>query len=183
MTSATKTPGIIGKAKNLAVKSAKFAGNRLWYRMQLQDGAAMYDAVMPKEGVAAWIRGLFRRTIALMVNNLHDEAQVRGMKYSQILACWGIHNETHLQQAVSFMKTRRASGVLLFFLSTALWTYQTFFLAQPLYWKSLHGIAALSLMALGMSLWLTAQWRLTVFRKRRFVPFLLWLKNFGRFPE
>jgi hypothetical protein len=73
--------------------------------------------------------------------------------------------------------------VLLFILALALYLYQMLYVAQPLYWRTLHGIATLSYMLLGLCLWLTAHWRLTVFRNRRFVPFLLWLKNLGRFPD
>ena len=162
------------------VKTTKATGNRIlaWTGLRSSLSLDLYEK-RPEGGFKAAIT----KRSELWGSNLHDEEKVSGYTFEQTLAFWGIHSEAGLQSAIRAKKIERASGILLFFLAAALYLHQMLFVTQSLYWRSLHGMAMISIMLLGISLWLTAHWRLRVFAMRRFVPFLQWLKNWGRFQE
>jgi len=124
-------------------------------------------------------RGFFSRRKELYRENLRLEHELQGIPFEDRLARWGIETEEDLARAVRDFRRARVAGVLLTLLMGAFCFWQLFILSQSAWWKTLHGIAGLSILAVGIIRWVTASWRLQVFKHKKFIPFLRWLTQLG----
>jgi hypothetical protein len=126
--------------------------------------------------------GIIARHKKLMGDNLEQVDAARELAFERLLAQWGIHNEDDLQSAILAKRRFRLAGILVTAISAGAFIWQAFSAPQSVLLMGLHGFALLSILACGIVIWGTSQWRLQVFKHRRFIPFLEWAKKFGCAP-
>ncbi|MDR2819134.1 MAG: hypothetical protein LBB60_01180 [Desulfovibrio sp.] len=126
--------------------------------------------------------GIIARHRKLMGDNLEQIDAAREMAFERLLAQWGIHNENDLQNAILAKRRFRLAGILVTAISAGAFIWQAFSTPQSVLLVGIHGFSLLSILACGIVIWGTSQWRLRVFKHRRFIPFLEWVKKFGRSP-
>ena len=162
---------------------AKFFGKILLFWSGGKAGIDLYKDIRPRNGIRDGIKTAFAEKHDLMASNRLDEEKVNCLDFDSVLLFWGINSEFALRAALRSKKIERVAGFLLFITAAAMYIYQMGIVNQHFYWRTLHGCASLSFVLLGLCLFLTAHWRIKMFQQRRFVPFLQWLKNRGRFAE
>lgn len=115
-----------------------------------------------------------------LLENISREEALTRKDFAEILRQWGITTEKDLELVLKERRQMRRVGYFLLVFGLGLEIWQTFLLPQSLYWRTLQGFFALSLAFLGILMVLACTWRIQVLTKRRFKPFLEWLRRKGR---
>lgn len=118
----------------------------------------------------------FQEQKQLLARNLQDEDALCKAEFKAVLNRWGIYDEETLTRVLWLKRVEMWCGVALIVLGLGLLAGQVFFPTQGTL-GYLQGMAVLSVAFLGAILALTAYWRIQVFRRGKFVPFLHWFNS------
>ena len=120
------------------------------------------------------------RQNALLRENLEKEEDLmRTRDFADVLRDWGITTEEELQFAICDRRRARIVGLCLFLGGLFLMIWNPSIGFQTLYWRTLQGFFYLSMASLGAFMVIACTWRLQVFSKQKFVPFLVWVRRGG----
>ncbi|WP_302736579.1 hypothetical protein [uncultured Desulfovibrio sp.] len=153
-------------------KTAFWLGRQIKKFLAIDDGAR-FAKTLPRP------RKLFEYHKKQLQENISREEALTRKDFAEILRQWGITTE-NLDLVLKERRQMRRMGYFLLLFGLGLDIWQTFLLQQSLYWRTLQGFFALSLTFLGILMVLACTWRIQVLTKRRFVPFLEWLRRKGR---
>lgn len=137
----------------------------------------------PGLDLARDVRSLGRRPAALLGagrrllgENLEGEKALLEGDFSRTLRCWRL-SEEDLPAYVEEKRRERACGIGLALFSLLAAALHLLFPQGGLMPRALAAAAILSMACCGGLLALASSWRIAVCRRRRFVPFLAWLKG------
>ena len=121
---------------------------------------------------------IYGEEIHLYQDNLAQEKTLLNQPFKAVLEHWGINSDQELKAYQRQKKLELVAGFALCLLAIiSLFRYVP---SQTLSaW--LICLADLSIALLGLVFILTSSWRLKCLKRKRFLPFGLWLKNLGSF--
>lgn len=111
----------------------------------------------------------------LLIKNIEDEEEFTRAQFADVCARWGIHNKEQLNNAIRYKKQEIWCGCFLMLFGLGVLFVQGAFFPMHGPMGFLQNVTLMSVIAVGALRALTSYWRLRVFHRRRFVPFLTWL--------
>ncbi len=119
----------------------------------------------------------FKNSRELLDKNLEDEDRLLKSGFGETLAAWNIE-PSQLPDYIRAKTREMWCGIGLAFFAALADIAQLFTRKPGTFVFMLSTAAALSIFCCGILMAMAAAWRRSVCRNRKFVPFLVWLKDF-----